>query len=71
MGADTVICALGGCTILAGILWQLYAKRHYAALARRAVRNGRRLPSRGTVGLAGAGTLILTGLALVAVTLFL
>ena len=66
-----MICALGACTILAGILWQPYAKRHYAAVARRAVRTGRSLPSRGTVGLVGAGTLIVTGLSLAAVTLFL
>ncbi|MFF0945896.1 hypothetical protein ACFYE2_16965 [Kocuria sp. CPCC 205300] len=71
MGADTVICSLGACTILAGILWQLYAKRHYAAVARRAVRKNRRLPSRGTVGLAGTSTLILTGLSMAAVALFL
>jgi hypothetical protein len=71
MGADTVICVLGACTILAGILWQLYAKRHYATVVRRAVRKDRRLPSPGTVGLAEAGTLILTGLLLAAVALFL
>jgi hypothetical protein len=66
-----VICALGACTVLAGILWQLHAKRHYAGLARRAVRKGSRLPSRGTVGLIGASTLIRTGLSMAAVALFL
>jgi hypothetical protein len=71
MGADIVICTLGACTILAGILWQLHAKRHYAGLARPAVRKGRRLPTLGTVGVIGAGTLILTGLFMAAVALIL
>lgn len=70
-GADTGICALGACTVLAGILRQLYAERHCAAVARRAVRKSRRLPSPGTVGMAGAGILILAGLSMPAVALFL
>jgi uncharacterized membrane protein YidH (DUF202 family) len=67
MWADTVVGAVGAVVVLAGVLWLFYARRHYTAVAWRAVRNGRRLPHRRTVGMAGAGALVLAGLSMEAV----